>query len=130
MPNTIQLKRSSTAAAVPSAGVLSLGELAVNTVDEKIFFKNSAGTVKALSATADLTNNLVTIATTQSITGDKDFAYANISTLDVGNLYAYSPSSFYDTVEFSGDIYVGGVAKLGYVNTNLLSGDSFTGAIS
>jgi len=128
MPNTIQLKRSSTAAAVPSAGVLSLGELAVNTVDEKIFFKNSAGTVKALSATADLTNNLVTIATTQSITGDKDFAYANISTLDVGNLYAYSPSSFYDTVEFSGDIYVGGVAKLGYVNTNLLSGDSFTGA--
>lgn len=46
----IQLYSSSTAAAVPLAGNLASGELAINTVDEKLYFKNSAGTVKLLAA--------------------------------------------------------------------------------
>ena len=45
MPNTILIKKSSTASAAPSAGQLSAGELAINTADGRLFAKNSAGTV-------------------------------------------------------------------------------------
>jgi len=46
----IQLYSSSTSSAVPLAANLAAGELAINTVDEKLYFKNSAGTVKLLAA--------------------------------------------------------------------------------
>jgi len=48
----ISLYFSTTAAAVPTAGNLVAGELALNTVDEKLYFKNSAGTVKLLASNA------------------------------------------------------------------------------
>lgn len=46
----IQLYRTTTPSAAPVAGNLADGELAINTVDEKLYFKNSAGTVKLLAA--------------------------------------------------------------------------------
>lgn len=46
----ISLYYSTTASAVPTAGNLVAGELALNTLDEKLYFKNSAGTVKLLAA--------------------------------------------------------------------------------
>jgi len=46
----IQLYRTSTAAAVPLAADLAAGELAINTTDEKLYFKNAAGTVKLLAS--------------------------------------------------------------------------------
>jgi hypothetical protein len=46
----IQLYRTTTAAAVPTSGNLTDGELAINTTDEKLYFKNAAGTVKLLAA--------------------------------------------------------------------------------
>ena len=52
MPNTIQIKRSSTASATPTAGQLSAGELAINTADSRLFAKNSAGTVVNLPVTS------------------------------------------------------------------------------
>ena len=48
----IQLYYSTTAAAAPTSGNLSAGELAINTQDEKLYFKNAAGTVKLLAASA------------------------------------------------------------------------------
>ena len=48
----ISLYYSTTAAATPSAGNLVAGELALNTVDEKLYFKNSTGTVKLLASNA------------------------------------------------------------------------------
>ena len=48
----ISLYHSTTAAAVPSAVNLVAGELALNTLDEKLYFKNSAGTVKLLASNA------------------------------------------------------------------------------
>ena len=74
MANTIQLKRNSTATTVPTAGQLSAGELAINTVDETIFFKNNAGTVKKLSAMSDLTSNMVLLTGNQTIAGVKTFS--------------------------------------------------------
>lgn len=44
----IQLYRSTTASAVPAAGNLADGELAINTTDEKLYFKNTAGNVRQL----------------------------------------------------------------------------------
>jgi len=52
----ISLYYSTTAAAVPTSGNLVAGELALNTVDEKLYFKNSAGTVKLLASSASTTN--------------------------------------------------------------------------
>jgi hypothetical protein len=52
----IQLYRTTTAAAVPLAADLAAGELAINTTDEKLYFKNAGGTVKLLAS------NLVGIA--------------------------------------------------------------------
>ena len=47
----IQLYRTTTAAAVPVNTNLADGELAINTTDEKLFFKNAAGTVKVIAGT-------------------------------------------------------------------------------
>lgn len=46
----IQLYRTSTASAVPTAGNLADGELAINLLDERLYFKNSSGAVKLLAA--------------------------------------------------------------------------------
>lgn len=62
----IQLYSSSTASAVPLAGNLAAGELAINTVDEKLYFKNSAGTVKLLAANITPVANGGSGATTAS----------------------------------------------------------------
>lgn len=45
MPNTIQIKRSSTASATPTSGQLATGELAINTADGRLFAKNSSNVV-------------------------------------------------------------------------------------
>lgn len=48
----ISLYYSTTAAAAPSAANLVAGELALNTLDEKLYFKNSSGVVKLLASNA------------------------------------------------------------------------------
>ena len=48
----IQLYYSTTAAAVPVNTNLASGELALNITDEKLYFKNAAGTVKLLASNA------------------------------------------------------------------------------
>jgi len=55
----IQLYRSATAAAAPTAGNLADGELAINTVDEKLYFKNSSGVVKLLASSAGSAGDVV-----------------------------------------------------------------------
>lgn len=48
MANTLITKNSSTAAAVPTAGQLVQGELAVNVTDKRVFTENAAGAVVEL----------------------------------------------------------------------------------
>jgi hypothetical protein len=48
----ISLYYSTTATAVPTSGNLASGELAINITDEKLYFKNAAGTVKLLASNA------------------------------------------------------------------------------
>ncbi len=51
----ISLYYTTTASATPSASNLVAGELALNTTDEKLYFKNAAGTVKLLASNAATT---------------------------------------------------------------------------
>lgn len=55
----IQLYRTSTASATPSAGNLADGELAINLTDEKLYFKNAGGTVKLLASAAGSSGDVV-----------------------------------------------------------------------
>lgn len=72
MADVIRHKRSATAAAVPSAGQLELGELAINVADGRLFFK------KANGAVVDVTSIAGIIGLTEALAGkvnagDMDF---------------------------------------------------------
>jgi hypothetical protein len=58
----IQLYRTTTASAVPVNTNLADGELAINTLDEKLYFKNSAGTVKLLASNSASTGTVSSVA--------------------------------------------------------------------
>jgi hypothetical protein len=62
---TIITKNSSTASAVPTAGDLTQGELAVNVTDKKIYTKDSGGSVVALGG--DLASNNPTALNTVTV---------------------------------------------------------------
>ena len=64
MSNTILLKRSAVANAIPGTGNLALGELAINTFDGKLYTKIDNGAVSVI----DLTQNQ-TITLTGDVTG-------------------------------------------------------------
>lgn len=66
---TIITKNSSTANAVPSAGVLTQGELAVNVTDKKLYTKNSSGVVIEIAPTSVATANALTTARAISLSG-------------------------------------------------------------
>ena len=70
MANTIITKNSSTAAAVPTAGQLVQGELAVNVTDKRIFTENSGGTVVELGVNpSSVTTGNATVSGTLGVTG-------------------------------------------------------------
>lgn len=60
MATVILPKRSETALAIPSAGSLSVGELAMNVTDGKFYTKTSGGTVKEIGGAGAVTLQDVT----------------------------------------------------------------------
>ena len=99
----ISLYLSTTAAAVPTSGNLVAGELALNTIDEKLYFKNSSGTVKLLAANVtpianggtgttsttftNLTTNVTgTLPIANGGTGTTSTTFVNLATNVTGNL--------------------------------------------
>ena len=66
---TIITKNSSTGGAVPTAGVLTQGELAVNVTDKKLYTKNSSGVVVELAPTTVATADALTTARAISLSG-------------------------------------------------------------
>lgn len=78
----IQLYYSATATNVPLAANLAAGELAINTADGKLFYKDSSGTVQTIASKAG--SNL-TVGTTSVTSGTNGYIlYNNAGTL--GNL--------------------------------------------
>jgi hypothetical protein len=64
----IQLYRSTTPTAVPLAGNLVAGELAINLADEKLYFENASGVVKVLADAAAL-GTVTSVAASGGTTG-------------------------------------------------------------
>lgn len=48
MSTIVQIKRSEAASAIPTAGQLAIGELAVNLTDKKLFSKKTDGTIVSI----------------------------------------------------------------------------------
>lgn len=85
----IQLYRTSTASASPTAGNLSDGELAINTNDGKLFYKDSGGVVQTLAskATGSIggTNTQVQYNSSGSLAGSANLTF-NGTTLTANTL--------------------------------------------
>jgi hypothetical protein len=65
----IQLFRTTTAAAVPTAGDLAAGELAINLTDEALYFKNAAGVVKLLADSSGALGTVTSVDVSGGTTG-------------------------------------------------------------
>ena len=62
MTQTVQLKRSATAGAIPSTSDLALGELAINTYDGKAYIKkNVGGTQSVVEIGADVSSDMASM---------------------------------------------------------------------
>ena len=73
----IQLFRTTTAAAVPTGASLEAGELAINTTDGTLFFKDTGGVVTLLaSANGNVTISGVQTLTNKTITGTRETVFA------------------------------------------------------
>ena len=68
MSTVIKLKRSETALAIPSAGALAVGELAMNVTDGKFYTKNSGGSVVEVGGAGSVT--LQNVTTNGAVTTD------------------------------------------------------------
>lgn len=91
MSNKIKLKRSSTVSRVPQLADLTLGELAINTFDGKLFFKKNNG--------SDSIESIVT--TNSQITGSVELTGALTSSLSL--ISNDSPSTNMFLVKVAGD---------------------------
>ena len=65
----IQLYRTTTASAVPSAGNLADGELAINLTDEALYFKNAAGVVTLLADSSGALGSVTSVNASGGTTG-------------------------------------------------------------
>ena len=83
MAQVIKLKRSSATGAVPTAGNLELGELAMNTADGKLFFEKNDGsaTIQTILTTSSQTTGSIELTgdvTASKFSGDGS-ALTNVS---------------------------------------------------
>jgi hypothetical protein len=88
MSNTIQIKRSSTASAVPTSGDLAVGELALNLADKKLYAKDASNNiiqpvVNAVNSFTAAQRGAV-VALTDGATITPDFAAANHFSVTLG----------------------------------------------
>ena len=107
----ISLYYSSTASATPSAGNLVAGELALNTTDEKLYFKNASGTVKLLASNASTSATVSSVAVSGGSTG--------LTT-------SGGPITSSGTITLAGTLAVanGGTGQTSYTNGQLLIGNT------
>jgi hypothetical protein len=98
MPNTIQLRRSAVASAVPTTAQLALGELAINTFDGKLYLKRNNGTESIVEVGAGGTHNSLTGRSDadahpiSAITGLQAALDGKQKTITVGTTAPVSPS--------------------------------------
>ena len=82
----ISIYYSTTASTLPTAGNLVAGELAINTADGKLYYKNSSGTVTLL-ASATVAALTLPVSIANGGTGASTLAGANIPVINVANTF-------------------------------------------
>ena len=98
MAQTVKLKRSSVAKKVPTASDLELGELAMNTVDGKVYFEKNDGSpsVQTILTTDSQTTGSV------ELTGAVTASYFKGDGSKVTNVEATDPNSVVFSIVFGG----------------------------
>ena len=126
MANTILIKKSSTANAVPQTSDLAFGELAINITDGNLFYKNSAtGNVtviasnKLSSVSGNVTGGNVLTAGQVSATGN--VIGGNLVTGGMVTAAGTIVGSTLETTGSGGDITLSGGNILGANNISLTS---------
>ena len=96
MAQTVKLKRSSVAKKVPTASDLELGELAMNTVDGKVYFEKNDGSpsVQTILTTSSQTTGSV------ELTGAVTASYFKGDGSKVTNVEATDPNSVVFSIVF------------------------------
>ena len=119
MATDILIKRSTTTGAVPTTGDLSTGELAINTVDKRLFTNNSGTIVEIGTAPTSLavTNN-ATVGGTLGVTGN-----TTVATLSTSGAATLASGSVTGNFSVAGTLTVAtpsnstDAASKGYVDT-------------
>ena len=120
MTNTILIKRSGAANAVPASGNLSFGELAINYADGNLFFKNVGGTVQTIASTQF-------VSVTGNITGGNVNAGSGIITTS-GNITGGNVLFGSGTVSGTGNIAAGNIITVGSISASgNVTGNYFIG---
>jgi hypothetical protein len=131
----ISLYYSTTASAAPTAGNLVAGELAINTADGKLFYKDSAGVVQTIASKAGNSGSFTNLAYTGTLTGGTGIVnlgsgqfYKDAS----GNVIVGGTSTSSDEATYqSGGVFVSRRASsAGTTHANFLNGGSSVGSIT
>ena len=98
MAQTVKLKRSSVAEKVPTTSDLELGELAMNTVDGKVYFEKNDGSpsVQTILTTDSQTTGSI------DLTGSVTASYFKGDGSKVTNVEATDPNSVVFSIVFGG----------------------------
>ena len=98
MAQTVKLKRSSVASKVPTASDLELGELAMNTVDGKVYFEKNDGSpsVQTILTTDSQTTGSI------DLIGAVTASYFKGDGSKVTNVEATDPNSVVFSIVFGG----------------------------
>ena len=137
MAQSIILKRTATSGKVPTTSSLSLGELAINTYDGKIFLKKSGSieSIQTIVTTDSITTGSVSLTGDLTVLGSINARQFNIGIISSSILYQSGSSKFGDTTDdthqFTGSVSISGSFLLNgqEVGGGTTSG-SFTGSFT
>lgn len=140
MAQNIQLKRSALSGKVPDTGSLTLGELAINTYDGKIFFKKSGSieSVESIVTTNSITTGSIRLIGTGSFSslkvnntltvnhGETIVSGSALVTSDLTVLGAVNARQFNISVISSSVLFESGSSNFGNTSDDI---HSFTGSV-
>lgn len=118
----ISIYYSTTASNIPTAGNLVAGELAINTADGKLYYKNSSNVVTLL-ASASVAALTLPVSTANGGTGATSLAAANIPVTNVAN-------SFTGLQTFAGTSSNADLKTSNILETATISATAATGTIN
>jgi hypothetical protein len=121
MAQTIKLKRSATASAIPSTAQLALGEIAINTFDGKLYLKKDNGTESVVEV-------LTSYAETDTLDSVTDRGATTTNAVTVGNLTSTgiddNATSTAITIDSSQNIGIGVISPESLLHLKAAAGDA------